>query len=271
MWNRKELKARAKASFKTNYWPCVLVAFLAALALSTGTGRAVSTAADTYQDSQSITTIEQFNSAVDSAEDVFSDPNASVEDLLNSVGIPTETANAGNTIPDGAPHSAVTTAFAGGGLIFLLLNIFVFGPLQIGTDGFFTVNADEKARVSEIGRGFKYGYFENVATALLQKLFIALWSLLFIVPGIIKGYSYRMAPYIRADHPEMSAMDCIRVSKAMMDGQKKNAFVLDLSFLGWIVLEILTLGLVGFFWSKPYYYQANAELYRTLSEGFDFG
>ena len=268
MWNRKELKARAKARFKANYWPCIIVAFLATLALSSSVGRAGSTAMDNYQNIQNVTEIEQGNFVVPSeeAQEVLSDPNASIEDLLNAAGV---AVNADSATPDGSAHPAVAAGFAGGGLLFLLLNIFVLGPLQIGAAGFFTVNADEKANVGEIGRGFKNGYFDNVATALLQKLFIALWSLLFIVPGIIKSYSYRMVPYIRAEHPEMSAMDCIRASKEMMNGQKKNAFVLDLSFLGWVILEILSLGIVGLFWSKPYYHQANAELYRALSENGD--
>lgn len=73
----------------------------------------------------------------------------------------------------------------------------------------------------------------------LQGLFIGLWGLLFIVPGIIASYRYSMAMYILLDHPEMSAMECLRESKRMMHGHKAEAFMIDLSFFGWALLSIV--------------------------------
>lgn len=87
---------------------------------------------------------------------------------------------------------------------------------------------------------------------VLRDVFIFLWSLLFLIPGVIKHYSYRMVPYILADDPEIGAMDAITLSRQMMDGHKWNTFVLDLSFLGWDLLSALTLGLLGVFYVNPY-------------------
>ena len=93
-----------------------------------------------------------------------------------------------------------------------------------------------------------------------------LWTCLFIIPGIIKSYSYRMVPYILADNPELGAVEAITLSRQMMDGNKGRAFLLDLSFIGWTILTIITLGIVGLFWANPYFYATDAELYRTLKD-----
>ena len=84
-------------------------------------------------------------------------------------------------------------------------------------------------------------------------------------PGIVKSYSYRMVPFLLADHPELSGTETITLSRQMMNGHKWNAFVLDLSFLGWHILSILTLGLLGIFFVNPYQLSTDAELYRVLS------
>ena len=98
----------------------------------------------------------------------------------------------------------------------------------------------------------------------LMDLFTALWTLLFVIPGIIKSYEYKMIPYLLAEDPEMSYQDAFAKSKEMMHGQKWNAFVLDLSFIGWHILSAFTLGILGIFYVMPYYYQTSAELYLTL-------
>ena len=98
----------------------------------------------------------------------------------------------------------------------------------------------------------------------LQNLFLGLWTLLFIIPGIVKAYSYRMVPYILADNPEMSSTDIITKSREMMNGHKWDAFVLDLSFLGWLILTALTGGILGIFYVYPYIFETNAELYLAL-------
>lgn len=95
----------------------------------------------------------------------------------------------------------------------------------------------------------------------LRGLFTGLWSLLFVIPGIIKHYEYLMIPYILAENPGMDRQEVFAISKRMMMGQKWNVFVLDLSFIGWRLLEGITLGIVGVFYVEPYYQATMAELY----------
>ena len=104
----------------------------------------------------------------------------------------------------------------------------------------------------------------NVGSMLVRDIFICLWSMLFIVPGLIKSYSYRMVPYILAENPDMKAVDAITRSREIMDGNKRKSFVLDLSFIGWILLSVITFGIVGVFYVYPYVYQTDAELYTAI-------
>lgn len=91
-----------------------------------------------------------------------------------------------------------------------------------------------------------------------------LWSLLLIIPGIAASYSYAMAPYIPMEDPDCSGSESLKRSKELMQGHRAELFFLDLSFIGWELLAILTLG-VGFLWLNPYVYAARAAFYRNLS------
>lgn len=98
----------------------------------------------------------------------------------------------------------------------------------------------------------------------LKQLFTFLWCLLLIVPGIVKAYEYMMVPYLLAENPDMSREEVFAMSKRMMYGNKWNAFVLDLSFVGWLILGALTLNIVNVLYTNPYRYLTSAELYHTL-------
>ena len=109
-----------------------------------------------------------------------------------------------------------------------------------------------------------------VKTMFFRDLFILLWTLLLIVPGIIKSYSYRLVPYILSENPHMDRKRALELSQQMMDGHKMEAFVLELSFFGWFLLSALTCGLVGIFYVNPYLDATFAEFYvaiRTESIG----
>lgn len=162
--------------------------------------------------------------------------------------------------------AAVAGAGAGLALVFSLLNVFVFNPLKVGGYYFFKKNNHEKAEVNELISAFKSNYANSMVTTLLTDVFTLLWTLLFIVPGIVKSYSYAMVPFLIADHPDLQPMEVIKKSQQMMDGYKWQAFVLDLSFLGWQILSILTLGILGIFYVNPYYYQTKAGLYEFLKD-----
>jgi len=98
----------------------------------------------------------------------------------------------------------------------------------------------------------------------LRNLYIALWSLLFVIPGIVKTYSYAMTPYILADHPEMTANEAITASRQLMDGHKGELFWLRLTFIGWGILCVFTLG-IGSLFLNPYMNAAEAAFYRQLT------
>lgn len=101
---------------------------------------------------------------------------------------------------------------------------------------------------------------------LLVGLFVLLWSFLLIVPGIIALYRYSMATYFLLDHPEYSVMECIRESKRITTGYKKELFLLDLSFLGWIILTALPyIGYLVSVWVTPYIAITRALYYERLS------
>ena len=100
---------------------------------------------------------------------------------------------------------------------------------------------------------------------ILTSIFVFLWSLLFVIPGIIASYRYRMALYLIIEHPEMSVLECIRESSRMMKGHKAELFVMDLSFIGWYLLMGLPyVGYAAQIWVMPYYQITNALYYRYL-------
>ena len=124
-----------------------------------------------------------------------------------------------------------------------------------------------KNREKDIDFGILFEGFQDYSrifiTKFLQQLYTALWSLLLIVPGIIKGYSYAMTDYILKEEPEMKNNAAIEKSMAMMEGNKMKLFMLDLSFIGWALLCFLTLG-IGFLFLIPYVQSAHAAFYEDL-------
>lgn len=113
-----------------------------------------------------------------------------------------------------------------------------------------------------------FGYFFYWKTAavskLLQSVYVLLWSLLFIIPGILAAYSYAMTEFILAENPDLTASEAIAQSKEMMYGNRWRLFCLHFSFIGWDILSSLTLG-IGNLWLRPYKQAANAAFYREIS------
>lgn len=121
-------------------------------------------------------------------------------------------------------------------------------------------------RGEKVGVGYLFEYYKEKrvwTTMLLKYIYIFLWTLLLIIPGIIKSYSYAMTEYIMKDDQTISNNAAIEKSMAMMQGKKMKLFLLDLSFIGWIILAILTFGL-GFLLLAPYMYTARAAFYEDL-------
>ncbi len=110
------------------------------------------------------------------------------------------------------------------------------------------------------------GYGRKLGGMLWMELFVFLWSLLLVIPGIIKAIAYSFTPYILAEYPNVPATEAIRISMRMTQGYKGDIFIMSLSFLGWFLLSSLTAGLVGIFYVNPYFYTSMAGLYEELKE-----
>lgn len=143
---------------------------------------------------------------------------------------------------------------------------FVLGSvIEIGYARF-NLDLADRSKEPEIGTLFGcFAHWKTTAAAkLLRVIYVFLWSLLFIIPGIIAGYSYAMTGYILAEHPELTASEAIAQSKQMMEGNRFRLFCLQFSFIGWDLLCSLTLG-IGYLWLGPYKQAATAAFYREVS------
>ncbi len=140
----------------------------------------------------------------------------------------------------------------------------ISGPLMVGTAGIYTKNTDhEKPAFKDLFRGFTENFGENFLLGLLKGLFIALWSLLLIIPGIIKGYAYAMSEYLMVRERDLTAMEAMKRSQILMKGHKMQLFVLELSFIGWVLITILTLGIASIY-TVPYMKTAKTEFFNDI-------
>ena len=111
--------------------------------------------------------------------------------------------------------------------------------------------------------GIRNNVLGSLLTGILYNVFVAIGSMIFVIPGIIFSYSFSMAFYIINDHPEMTAMEALRESRRLMNGHKMQYFLLNLSFIGWMLLGSLCFG-VGTLWASAYMSTANAVFYEEL-------
>ena len=144
-----------------------------------------------------------------------------------------------------------------------ILSILIAGPMALGIATFsLSLSRNQDARLEQIWQGFN-NFGTSLGAYLLMMLFIILWTLLLIIPGIIAALSYSMTFYILADDSSIGAMQAIDKSKMMMDGYKWKYFCLGLRFLGWALLCVLTLG-IGFLWLMPYMQVSMAKFYDDV-------
>ena len=148
--------------------------------------------------------------------------------------------------------------------IALAVDAFIANPLELGCKRFFRRNLDEPAAMSNIAFAFDSNYKNICKTMFLRDVYIVLWSLLFVIPGIIKSYEYKMIPYLLSENPEMTTEQAFAESKKLMTGNKWKAFVLDLSFILWDIASAATCGLLGLFWVAPYKASTQAALYEAI-------
>lgn len=148
--------------------------------------------------------------------------------------------------------------------VILALDIFLINPFSVGGKRFMVKSVEDMAQVKEITYGFDHSYKNIVKVMFRMDLSIFLWTLLFIIPGIIKMYEYYMVPYILTENPDMDYRAAMQMSRDMMEGNKWKTFVLGLSFILWHILGTLTLGIVEVLYVQPYRNLTFAALYCQL-------
>jgi uncharacterized membrane protein len=159
-----------------------------------------------------------------------------------------------------------TASFTRFDLLSICWSLFIDGALLLGWSSFFLhLCRSKKANIDLLFSYFTswHRYIRGVVSYVLPLIYLLLWSLLFLIPGIIKSFSYAMTNYILIDHPELSVNQSITKSRKMMNGHKWKLFVLLLSFIGWFLLSLLTLG-IGFIWLIPYLQTAITQFYLSL-------
>ena len=163
------------------------------------------------------------------------------------------------------PPALITAVF----LVMLfsfIWNTFIGYPVMVGMNRFFMENRISGAKIQSLFWVFKSGnYFNVVKTMFILNIKVLLWSLLLIIPGIIKSYEYYMVPYILSENPGISTKRAFEISKKMTEGEKFDIFWLGLSFFGWIILGTFACG-IGVLFVEPYIQTTYAELYQVMRE-----
>ena len=148
--------------------------------------------------------------------------------------------------------------------ILAAIQLIIGGPVMLGYNRFKLHRLDgEEAKFSDLFSCFDR-FLDGLWMRIRTILQVFLWSLLFVIPGIVASYRYAMVPYLMADHPEMTVAQAFDRSKAMMNGHKGELFLLHLSFIGWLLLSAITLGLAGLV-IAPYMQFAEGAFYRNLA------
>lgn len=271
MWTRRKLKERAKAALQRNYWKIVLVSALLLLLGCEAGGYNFSTAVWKNVDSDS--SVEQAESTaeeiivVDGVEEM---PGAD-EILAQAIGrSETEPGDISVNI-DGEDMIVGIVAI----IVFLIVlfialaviivvDIFLINPFDVGGKRFMRKSIEDVSQVKEVAFAFDHSYKNVVKVMFYRDLYVFLWALLFVIPGIVKMYQYLLVPYILSECPDMEYHEALAKSRDMMDGHKWKAFVLGLSFILWDFLGLLTFGMVEIFYVNPYRNLTFAALYDEL-------
>lgn len=245
MWSRSELKERAKEVLRKTYWNAFGVSLVIALVGGNHGGGGGG------------------NSHAGNSNFSY---NYNLSNGINNYNLPSSSYHfnilSGNFLNWAFAATTVIMFIA----LLCALRIFIGYSLEVGGRKFFIKSAEHKNNRSCFRFGFDgQNYGGIIKTMFVMNVFLILWTLLLIIPGIIKSYAYRMVPYILADNPNIGVMRAIELSNEMTRGHKFDMFVLDLSFIGWYLLGALALG-IGVLFVMPYENATNAELYLVLRE-----
>lgn len=274
-WTISEVKRKGKETFMGGYWKCVLVALVITI-ISGGIGGlsgrfganagslGFNSAENTVEDAADLSELPgqttDINEAFEAAMglDEYEELQSTMEELVNS--------------PEFATILVIFIVIMIFALIIgLAISFFLVLPLLVGCNRFFREAGESGTYdIGNIGFVFSHSYLNVVKICVLMEIKVFLWSLLFIIPGIIKSYEYRMIPFILGKNPDISSADAFRQTKELMTGNKWHSFLLDLSFIGWMLLAMITCNIAGIFYVYPYVYATEAQLYLTL-KGLVYG
>lgn len=150
-------------------------------------------------------------------------------------------------------------------IIIPIITLVITGPLTIGQCKFFINLANRSnPKFSDLWYGFN-NMLRAIGVTLLVGVIVFIGSILFIIPGIILAFMYSQVYYIMAENPEMSIMNCLKESSRIMKGHKMDLFILELSFLGWGILMVITLGIAGLY-VLPYYNATLTNFYLDIKD-----
>ncbi|MDR1003094.1 MAG: DUF975 family protein [Oscillospiraceae bacterium] len=255
-FNRGQLKTNAKAALRKYYWWAMLAYLLLVLI------------------AQGVNVITYFTNTVaavgSTVESAFS-YNYSYDDYYDYYYDDYD--DYGDSDYYSTYEAVSTVVYVAAGIMFLTLmgySIFVMYPLAIGLNRFFLVGRGIKPQINELFYIFKHNYLKNSMTMFIMNLRVVLWAFLFYIPGFVKMYEYSMIPYIIAENPNIDRKTAFRMSKEMTRGHKWDLFVLNLSFIGWILLVVLVtivtcgFGMFSMFFLYPYMQATMAEAYEFL-------
>lgn len=161
-----------------------------------------------------------------------------------------------------AYNSYVFYGFLGRNFLWM---VFIDFPICVGVNKYIINTICNKQNIKDIVMAFKSNYINIVITNLLCYIYVLLWTILFVIPGIVKWCEYSMVPYILAEKPDIKPSDAMKLSREMTMGHKMDIFILYISFIGWFFLGILACG-IGAIFVIPYINVTFAELYITLKE-----
>lgn len=291
MWKRKELKEKAKQVVKINYWTAIIVCFL--LALFTGEfGTSIiliwqgedsidpnyvlkqeEIIADNQQAEEKLNEVEEQEQKINEKRSEFNNFQLGIIEIIKM--------NVNNLIKsekyvfrfwDAIESFEIKETGLGIALIIIAIIaviyiILIAEALRVaGRKYFLEARNIENTKIAVMGEIFKKGNWKNVAiTMLLKNIYNLLWYLT-IIGGFIKSYEYRMIPYILADNPKIDRKEAFKLSKKMMKGNKWKTFVLDLSFILWNILSLITFGILNILYVNPYKAATVTELYTTLKQ-----
>lgn len=244
MWTREGLKSNAKEVLKKHYWYLFLATIITGFLSGGGIGFSYNF---NFSSIFNLFNTNNYNNNFD-----YYNPNIS--------GFDSQTF-----------FAALIIGLIVFSIIFIIVlafsyayKIFVINPFEVGRNKYFLNAREDKANLEDIIYSFKNRRYKNVVKAMAWRdLFIFLWTLLFTIPGIVKGYAYSMVPYLLTDNPNMSYGRALKLSMDMTRGEKGDIFVLDLSFIGWYLLGLMACG-IGIIFVTPYYFATKAELYLAL-------